>query len=250
MAHIRSYDRAAMGEGVRLLRGALAADPNYAIANAALAHTIHLMNTQGWLARPDPEIDEGVRLARLAVKLGEVDPEVLATAALTIALPGGDQAGGLALADKALLLNRNSAHALSVNAIIFAFRGEMAASIASAERFARLSPFDSVISLRRFSRSLAHFVAGDYEATLDWTENTLRDVPTHGASLRYRAASFGLLNRLEEGKEVVRQLLSARPDFTISRARAFLELDLKNPFKNPSVAEALYEGLRRVGIPE
>jgi TolB-like protein len=250
LAHLRSYDRVAMEEGVRLLRKAVATDLNYAMALAVLAHTIHLMNSQGWLARPDPEIDEGVRLARLAIRLGEDDPEVLATSALTIALPGGDQIGGRALADKALLLNRNSAHALSVNAILLAFAGEIDASIASAERFARLSPFDNVISLRSFSRTLAHFVAGHYEATLDSTEDTLRDEPRHGASLRYRAASFGLLNRLEEGQEVVRQLLSTRPDFTVSRARAHFEVDLKNPFKKPGVAETLYEGLRRVGVPE
>jgi TolB-like protein len=250
LAHFRTYDRAAMEEGVKLLRTAIATDSNYAIAHAVLAHIIHLMNAQGWLSRPDPEIDQGVRLARLAIKLGKDDPEVLATSAITIALPGGDPTGGRALADKALLLNPNSSHALSVNAIILAYAGEIEASIASAERFARLSPFDNVISLRLFSRALAHFVAGHYEATISWTESTLRDEPTHGPSLRYRAASFGLLNRLEEGQEVVRQLLVTRPNFTVSRARSHIELDLKNPFKTLGVAEALYEGLRRVGIPE
>jgi adenylate cyclase len=250
LAYFRTYDRAAMEEGVKLLRMAIATDGSYAIAHALLAHIIHLMNAQGWLARPDPEIDEGVRLARLAIKLGKDDPEVLATSAITIALPGGDPTSGRALADKALLLNPNSSHALSANAIILAYAGEIDASIASAERFARLSPFDNVISLRVFSRALAYFAAGHYEATISWTENTLRDEPTHGPSLRYRAASFGLLNRLEEGREVVRQLLATRPNFTVSRARSHIELDLKNPFKKPGVAEALYEGLRRVGIPE
>jgi TolB-like protein/class 3 adenylate cyclase/tetratricopeptide (TPR) repeat protein len=250
LAHFRTYNHAAMVEAIRLLRMAAAIDPNYAMSFALHAHIVHLMTSQGWLSRPNPQIDEAVRLARLAVSLGKDDAEVLSTSAISIALPGGDLLGGLALSEQALFFNPNSAHALSVNAILFAYAGDIDASIASAERATRLSPFDNVIAIKPFSRALAHFVGGDYKEVLDWTGRALRVEPMHGASLRYRAASFGLLNRLEEGQEVVRQLLSARPEFTIARARAHIELDLSSPFRKPGVAESLYEGLRRVGVPE
>jgi hypothetical protein len=68
--------------------------------------------------------------------------------------------------------------------------------------------------------------------------------------LRYRAASLGLLGRLEEGRKVVQQLLTLAPDFTIARARQHVEFNMNNVFKTPGVADAIYEGLRRCGVPE
>jgi hypothetical protein len=78
----------------------------------------------------------------------------------------------------------------------------------------------------------------------------LRQVPNHAASHRYQAASLGLLGRIEEGRQVVRRLLELVPHFTIARARRHIEFELNNPFTTPGVADALYEGLRRVGVPE
>jgi hypothetical protein len=69
-------------------------------------------------------------------------------------------------------------------------------------------------------------------------------------SLRYRAASLGLLGRLGEGRQVVQRLLELVPDFTITRARRHIELDMNAPFKTPGVADSFYEGLRRCGLPE
>ena len=58
---------------------------------------------------------------------------------------------------------------------------------------------------------------------VEWTGKALQDVPNHTASLRYRAASLGLLGRLEEGRQVVRPLLELVPDFTVARARRHLQ---------------------------
>ena len=69
-------------------------------------------------------------------------------------------------------------------------------------------------------------------------------------TLRYRAASLGLLGRLEEGRQVVQRLLALAPNFTITRARRHIEFNMNNIFKMPGVADALYEGLRRCGVPE
>jgi hypothetical protein len=99
-------------------------------------------------------------------------------------------------------------------------------------------------------RALAHFVAGEYEEVVNWGEKAIRDHPNHAAMLRYRAASLGLLGRLEEGRQVVHRLLALAPDFTIARARRHVEYNMNNIFKTPGVADALYEGLRRCGVPE
>ena len=59
-----------------------------------------------------------------------------------------------------------------------------------------------------------------------------------------------MLGRLVEGWQAVKRLLELVPDFTIARARRHIEFDMNNVFKTPGVADSLYEGLRRSGVPE
>ena len=72
----------------------------------------------------------------------------------------------------------------------------------------------------------------------------------HGASLRYRAASFGLLNRLEEGQEssdnyflLGQNLLSLEHGRILNSTSVVHSGSLESP-------KSLYEGLRPVGVPE
>ena len=67
-------------------------------------------------------------------------------------------------------------------------------------------------------------------------------VPNHAASLRYRAASLGLLGRLAEGRQAVQRLVELVPDFTIARARRHIESDMNNIFRTPGVAELALRG--------
>ena len=67
------------------------------------------------------------------------------------------------------------------------------------------------------------------------------------AALRYRAASLGLLGRLEEGRQIVQRMLELVPDFTISRARRYIEIDMSNVFKTPGVANSLLRRSQAVG---
>ena len=97
---------------------------------------------------------------------------------------------------------------------------------------------------------LACFVDGDYVGVLEWSARSLRDRPSSMPALRYRAAALALLGRIDEARQVVEQLLSFQPDMSIARCRRHIEVEMKNPFKRPGVAEAYYEGLRLAGLPE
>ena len=98
--------------------------------------------------------------------------------------------------------------------------------------------------------AITHFMAAEYEAAEEWAGKALRKTPNNAPSMRYRAASLSLLGRVDEGSAVVRRLLELVPDFTIARARRHIEFDMNNVFKTPGVADSLYEGLRRSGVPE
>jgi tetratricopeptide (TPR) repeat protein len=181
------------------------------------------MVSQNWSDRAPHEI---ANLARSAMELDGDNPEVLHQAGYLIALSGGDTTGGISFVAKSIELNPNNAVALQTIGSMYAYAGDRQNAIECLERSIRLNPFDRSLDYY-LGHALAHFVAGEYEATIKWTGEMLRQVPNHAASHRYQAASLGLLGRVEEGRKVVQRLLELVPDFTIARARRYIEIDLK-----------------------
>ena len=199
--------------------------------------------------RADPAVFEMVDLAQAALVQGSDDPEVLQLAGGVLATAGGDLSGGVRLLEKAVSLNPNDADALVMAAWLHAYAGDAAVSLSYLERAGRLNPVNRAGQFYTVC-SLAHFVGQDYERVVEETEKQMQEHPNFAPTLRYRAASLGLLGRLEEGRQVVQRLLTLAPNFTIARARRHIEFNMNNIFKMPGVADALYEGLRRCGVPE
>ena len=249
LPNLRQLTRESLEEAIRLLRRAIAIDPGYAVAMVQLAAAQWWLVGQGWSHRSDPELTDMMQLARTALELDGDDPEVLVPVAYLVAFAGNDFNAGMALIEKAIGLNPNSAGAFRQAGIIYAYAGDTRAALNHLARADRLNPLEGGLS-HNLGYAVAYFVAGEYESVVEWTSKTLRDRPNYVPALRYRAASFGLLGRFEEGRQVVRQILELVPSFTIAWVRKHIELDLNNAFKKPGVADALYEGLRRSGAPE
>ncbi len=249
LPNFRVMTRESLEEAVGLLRKAIEIDPGYAIAFAQLAWCHWIFVAQGWMDRSNPALADLILLARTALELDGDDPEVLVAVAPFIAMPGGDLSGGISLIEKAIGLNPNSAAAFRMAGLLYAFAGNIGAAIDSLKRADRLNPLEGGVG-NNLGYALAHFVAGEHELVIESTGKSLRDRPNFVPALRYRAASFGLLGRLEEGRQVVQRILDHVPDFTIARVRRHIEFDLNNGFKKPGVADALYEGLRRSGASE
>jgi adenylate cyclase len=241
--------REGVAEAERLLRRAIDLDPGYALALVSLARCQWTMVSQNWIDRSDRAVAEMVDLAQTALALAGNDPEVMSPASFILALPGGDLAGALTLIEKAISLNSNNAEAFRIAGQMFAYAGDKKSAIVHLERAYRLNPVSQTAAFD-MGYALAHFVAEEHEAVVEWTAKALRQRPQFAAPLRYQVASLGLLGRLEEGGEAVRRLLGLVPDFAITRARRHIEFDMNNVFRTPGVAESFYQGLRRSGIPE
>jgi adenylate cyclase len=246
---LQTRSRESLSEAERLLRAALKLDPEYAPAMARLASCYWAMVAQAWTDRASPAVSEMVNLAQAALARGADDPEILQLAGGVLATAGGDLSGGIRLLERAVSLNPNDADALVMAAWLLAYAGDITASLSHLERAGRLNPFNRPGQFYTVC-SLTHFVARDYERVVEETERQMQEHPNFAPTLRYRAASLGLLGRLEEGRQVVQRLLTLAPNFTISRARRHIEFNMNNIFKTPGVADALYEGLRRCGVPE
>ena len=201
LPNLRALSRERLEEAIRLLRRAIALDPGYAAAMAQLATGQWWLVVQGWLDRSDPELVDMIQLARTALEIDDDDPEVLVAVAFLIALPGNDFGGGMALIEKAIGLNPNSANAFRVAGLLHAYAGDTRAALDRLMLADRLNPIEGGTS-HNLGYALAYFVAGEYHSVIEWTGKILRDRPNYLPALRYRAASFGLLGRLDEGRQV------------------------------------------------
>ena len=240
--------REGMEEAIRLLRRAVDIDPHYPLATALLAFSSFQSAANHRTTPTEAELDGYVQLARDAIQRSSDDPEVLVPAAHVIALPGGDFPGATAFTDHACVLNSNSTEAWAASGLLRAYMGEIETAIQHLERSRRLNPRATLFQHVGFA--LAHFVDGRYDEAVNWTTAGLGRLATHVPLLRYRASSLGLLGRIEEARQVAQRMLALVPDLTIARARRHVEIEMKNPYNKPGVAEAYYEGLRRAGLPE
>jgi adenylate cyclase len=235
---------------IGLLRQAVKLDPGFAIAHALMAE--YLWGSAAQLRRdpPDPMAIEAVQIARIALALDGDDPEVLWRVSAVIASPGGRLDEALAMAEKSLALNPNSAGALRAHARLLGYLGDTETAVSQLQRATRLSPMDVRPFLIEFDYATIYFGAGRYDLVLEWSEKALRSMPGYLAALRYKIASLGLLGRLEEGRLAVQEILAATPELTVRRARAHIEIGMNNVFKTPGFADAMCRGLRLAGIPE
>jgi adenylate cyclase len=249
LPYLHGLGRHDLAQATRMLQKAIEIDPAYAPALAHLAWCHWLTVVQGWIKRDDQSVTEMVHLARTALARDNSDPEVLRLAGSVIARAAGDLTEGVGLLERAIILNPNDATALVQASTLHAYAGDTRTAVAYLERANRLNPLNQP-PMFYFSYAMAQFVAGEHEAVVEWTAKALHQLPNRLASLRYRAASLGLLGRLEEGRHVVKRLLALVPDFTIAGAHRHIEFNMNNVFKTSGVADSFYEGLRRCGVPE
>jgi adenylate cyclase len=231
-------------EALRLLRRAIEIDPQYAAPYGLAAYCYVVQRARAWVSPSDPVLAEGIRLAKLVASLGQEDSETLWMAGHTLA--ERDLEGGIALIDRALALNPNSANAWRASGLARAFLGDAELAIAHLERSVRLSPLDVFAFLGSLGFAWAHFMAGRYEEASTWCDKTLQEQPDFPPALRMKAATCGLLGRLDEGRAWVERLLAGHPHTTVSSMR----LHYGGIMKKPGCLEAFLDGLRKAGLPE
>jgi len=146
--------------------------------------------------------------------------------------------------DRALALNPNSAQAWLVCGLVRCYRCQPDAAIEAFGQAMRLSPLDLLGRAFTAGIALAHMVAGRYEASTDWAERTLRQAPGHTVSLMGKAVACAHLDRMEEARAAVSQLLELQPWLTIAWFKT-------SATRYPPELRARYvAGLRKAGVPE
>jgi TolB-like protein len=165
---------------IPLLEQALALDPGYAGAQAALAWCYHhrFRFNRGGLREEDRAA--AVRHARTAIACGGDDATALALAGLVIAFDERDHATALNLFNRALSLSNSNVFAFSCSALVLAWMGKTDLAIERAQLALRLSPFDPMNFMPNNARKLPCWAirgGGRCRAPSYRSEPTLQPLP-------------------------------------------------------------------------
>ena len=234
-------------EAVRLLRKAIEIDPTYGAAYGFASRCYQFQKLLNWVPPSEPELDEGVRLGHLAADIGQNDSEALWMAGHALAQLSGEVDHGLALLDRSLVLNPNSANAWVSSCNVRCYVGDAKTAIEHYGRAHRLNPLNSMHHVRWNILGLAHLCAGDFEETEKAADKALHAAPKYQPALRLKVIACGLLGRTEDGHEHVKRLLAVNQGESVSWLQAFWGPPMR---RNPRMLANMLEGARRAGLPE
>ncbi|QXI33197.1 MULTISPECIES: winged helix-turn-helix domain-containing tetratricopeptide repeat protein [Pseudomonas] len=243
-AKLHDGSREAIAEALPLFYQAIELDPEFASAHAMAAWCYFWRKLNGWMDERAKEIAEGARLARLAVALGRDDAVALTRGGHALGHLTGDLDGGIALLDRARLLNPNLAPAWYLGGMLRVLRGEAQTAIANLQHAARLSPLDPEMFRMQVGMALAHFFAGQLEEAVEWAEKALIDLPSLLAAVAVLAASHACAGRMPAAEQAMQRLRALDPKFRVSTLRQWL------PIHRDEDLARFAEGLRLAGLPD
>ena len=234
-------------EALRLLSKAIAIDPAYGAAYGFASRCYQFQKLLGWAPPMDAQLEEGVRLGHLAADIGRNDSEALWMAGHALSQLSGEVELGLALIERSLVLNPNSANAWISSCGVRSYLGESKMAIEHFGRADRLNPLDTMHHVRWNILGLAFLSASDLEEADRAVDKALNVAPKYAPALRLKIVTCGLLRRIEEGRAHVLRLLAVNPDESVSWLKAFWGPIMR---RHPLMLANILEGARRAGLPE
>src|SRR6266850_4034114 len=244
MPYLHRGTREAIESALPLFHKAMALDPEFASAHAMAAWCLCWRKINGWMTDQPREFAEGIRLARLAVELGQDDAVALTRAGHTLAHLAGDLDGAVALLDKALVLNPNLAAAWFLGGFLRAERGDPEAAIEFFTQAMRFSPLDPEMFRMQAGMAMSHLFAERFDLALSWAEQSFRQLPSFALVVLIIAACHALAGRMDKAREAADHLRKLDPAFRISTLDAWI------PIRLPEHRASLTNGLRLAGLPD
>jgi adenylate cyclase len=153
-----------------------------------------------------------------------------------------DYETALALLDRSLAINPNSASAYCFSAWSRCCAGFPEIAISQVQAALRLSPIDRNIFMFQSALAVAYCMTGQHEKAVEWGQRAVQEQPRWTGSYRPLASSLAHLGRIEEAKGIVARLLEIDPTYT---------LDFIRRIYVPSAGRDIFiAGLRLAGAPD
>ena len=222
-------------------RRALAIDPHYPQATAALAIAVCNAAYLGWTAEVEHNYVESYELAQRAVTLDPRYPNAHFALGL-VGMWTRRSDGAIRAFQEAINLNPSFAAAHVLLGQMYLYGGEPQEAIRLAEKGIRLSPSDPRLFIWLPALAGAHYQLRRYEEAVEigrrsWTLN--RNWP---GGLRYVVAGLAQLGRIHEAQAALVELRRLNANL------AFVEGNLKRLFSDPAAVDHILDGLRNAGF--
>jgi TolB-like protein len=222
---------------LEILRHAVEIEPECGQVWSMLAR-LHALNCSLEFSNMETPLEEALSFAEKGAHLNPANQHARLALAYVL-LFANDLSRGLAEIERALSLNPESLIFLDSISYLLTLMGEW-------ERGPAL--IGKVIKLNPYYNNVVHYALWvnwtrqeKYEEALRETRNLNR--PTLFWQPMVRAASFGLLGRVEEGKKAAADLLKLKPDFP-ARGRILI----RHYIKFDDIVDRTIQGLRSVGV--
>jgi adenylate cyclase len=244
LSHMYRFDKEGNTEAQRLFRRAIEADPEFAAAHARLAYCM-AVSTVYFEANPSVELlDEALRVAQRASLLD--DQDALAHFAVArVRLLRREYDHAIAEFQISVDLNPNLAQAHCGLGDALAYAGRLDESISNFDETVRLSPRDPYRWGFLTYGLLAHLFSKRHALAAEWAKKAARVPNSHYWANAALVAALGHLNRPDETRSAVQELLLRRPGFSCSFAKSHLFY-----LKDPAQIEHYVDGLRKAGVPQ
>jgi adenylate cyclase len=220
-----------------LLRRAIALDPNYAAAYAALAETYHVAAVMGWAESPADTLSRAEELANKALSIN--DSEVRARIILgRVHIFHQRYEQAKAEMDRAIAINPNDALGLAGRGNLLLWLGETDAAIEVLELARRIDP--ELNAVDRNALSLAYYLKGRYAAAIEEAKLNLRRTTGANFSRIVLAAAYAEHSQADDAARVVAEVRRLDPTFD--------PREFGSKFLRPADLEHLRDGLRKAGL--
>ena len=243
LALLYQFTKEGHEQSLPLLRKAVELDPNFALAQAAIAGWYISGKAFAWIKIGDREILEADQLARRLLRLSNDDARVLAFAGQALTYVVGNLKEGAPVLDQAIRLDPNLAVARLWGGGAKMYLGELDAAIEHFQHAVRLSPLEPRTFLAYSGLASAHFLAGRYEKALECATTGIRQWPNFVSLQRIAAACYAKSGRVEDAKRAWLVALQLDPTQRISNLRS-QTLFRKEDF------EKFAEAYRIIGMPQ
>jgi adenylate cyclase len=225
----------------RLAEEAIALDPNYPFAYRLLGLTHRTEVFFGTSKSPRKSIIRAMEASKKAIALDE--SLAIAYAALGydfLLLRQHDKA--IALGEKALELEPNSADILQLHAAILTFAGRREEAIPFFREALRLNPKPPNIYYRHFGVALRD--SGQYEEAIALQRKAIEQEPKDIIAYIVLVSSASLAGRDEEAQAAAEEMLRLNPKFSVAR------IEKISPHKDRAVVKRFCDALRKAGLPQ
>jgi adenylate cyclase len=240
MFHHYRQNKADNIEAQAYFRRALAIDPQYPQAMAALSIALCAAAYLSWTDNPERNFEESLEFAQRAVTLDPRYPNAhFALALISMWLRRNDRAA--AEFKEAIRLNPSFAAAYAVLGAVLNFQGQSEEGVESVDKGIRLSPSDPRLFIWLSGLAAAHYQLRHYSQAVEigrrsWTLNN-----SYITGLTYVVAGLAQLERVPDALAALADL--KRHDPKLAALKATVQL-----YQNQAGVNHLLEGLRKAGI--